>query len=437
MNKRIISLIAAALALLSASGQKVEFTGTVHSVVIDTLSNNHTSLNRIYVLYDTVGVTMTYTATSDEPVVWSCYETRGSEDEPIDVIHEGRVTTLHNVKADKGYIIKEGTTPFYCWVVNYSKHYMSLDGFTYINEDPCGFLSFDVDGHADEIHYYEIDGNRKVLDRQIKLSYKTQEWDSISSKWKTQSVVENFESLDGGIQISQPLCNTSFTLTGDRFLEKWGLGKKKDINDFETQAVRCHTTAVQEGKDSGSDYGGSAPVKIVFTGYSTELVSSSEWELATDPEFEEIIKRYYEDEAVCTFTEPGTYYMRYTVKNDDESCRYEESYVIPVDDSYLSWSNVYSPGQDGSYVWKFTYKSVFDFHCWIFNRWGNLVCEFTDPDSGWDGTYRGKPVDTGVFYFVVTYTGTDGKKHTERQDITVLNYKGASSSGPDVSTGGN
>jgi len=87
--------------------------------------------------------------------------------------------------------------------------------------------------------------------------------------------------------------------------------------------------------------------------------------------------------------------------------------------------NVFSPGNhDGvNDVWKVTYKSLAVFHCWIFNRWGNLVYEYTDPDGGWDGTYHGKLVDTGVYYFVITAEGTDGVKYKKRGDITILRYK--------------
>ncbi len=53
MNKRMISLMVAALALLSASGQVVFSNYGNYKPIEIRLSDNHTSLNRIYVLYDT------------------------------------------------------------------------------------------------------------------------------------------------------------------------------------------------------------------------------------------------------------------------------------------------------------------------------------------------------------------------------------------------
>ena len=82
-------------------------------------------------------------------------------------------------------------------------------------------------------------------------------------------------------------------------------------------------------------------------------------------------------------------------------------------------------------MWKVSYKSLVEFHCWIFNRWGNLVYEYTDPGGGWDGTYRGQLVDTGVYYYVISAKGSDGKvwdsEPVSRGSITTVRYKGGSS----------
>lgn len=45
----------------------------------------------------------------------------------------------------------------------------------------------------------------------------------------------------------------------------------------------------------------------------------------------------------------------------------------------------------------------------IFNRWGNLVYETSDPQSGWDGLCKGSPCQGGVYVWVVSYEGI--RKH--------------------------
>ena len=62
--------------------------------------------------------------------------------------------------------------------------------------------------------------------------------------------------------------------------------------------------------------------------------------------------------------------------------------------------------------------------------------EFTDPDGGWDGTYHGKLVDTGVYYYVVTALGSDGVKYKKRGDITILRYKKGAAGTSDGGGGG-
>ena len=62
--------------------------------------------------------------------------------------------------------------------------------------------------------------------------------------------------------------------------------------------------------------------------------------------------------------------------------------------------------------------------------------EYTDPDGGWDGTYKGRLVDTGVYYYVVTATGSDGVKYKKRGDITILRYKRGASGTSGNGTGG-
>ena len=158
--------------------------------------------------------------------------------EPVtDVRWDGMATRLDKIEPNIGYKIQEGNNrPFYCWVVNYADYYLELNGMSNNGEASCSLLSFNIDGRADAIPYYTVNGHRQVLDREIKLTYNTLVWDD-STHWQEQEVVESFAALDQGVEILPPLCNTEITLTGDRFLEEWGLGKIVKSDYFITQAV--------------------------------------------------------------------------------------------------------------------------------------------------------------------------------------------------------
>ena len=449
MNKKLITLMAAALALLSASGQ-VNFTGTgaEEHHFISITPETSTGLNKIYVIYDTDGVSMTYRASTDEPVVWQSFDSRGgayAEDIP-GIKYDGSTSTLDQVLPNKGYIIYEGTRPFYCWVINYAEHEMSLNDMFFNSDLPCSLLTIRVDGIAHKIPYSTINGRAEVLDREITLSYNTLVWND-STLWQESPVIETFESLDGGIQIDPPLCNTVFTLSGDRFLKEWDMEEViESSSSFTTQAVKCGSLAYhlfgddEKEKVDGDLSNASAPVHIVFTGYPTDAVVYRKWEIATDPDFENVILQYNQDEVDYTFNDAGNYYVRYMVANADGSCEdYGQTYQISVSESQLGKGargdipNVFSPGVQEK--WKIPYKSIVEFHCWIFNRWGTLLYEYTDPDGGWDGTYHGRQVDTGVYYYVVTATGSDGVKYKKRGDINILLYK-RGANGTSNGTGG-
>ena len=62
---------------------------------------------------------------------------------------------------------------------------------------------------------------------------------------------------------------------------------------------------------------------------------------------------------------------------------------------------------DEYYVYGYGFRT-FEFR--IYNRWGQLVFETTDIDTGWDGTYNGEPQPIGVYaYYVrgVTFKNTE------------------------------
>ena len=447
MNKRMIMLMAAALALLSASGQ-VEFSGASDSVIEITPELN-TGVDKIYVVYNTQGVSMTYTATTDEAVIWKCYDLNNSRyPEEIDVSRVGSTTslTLDGSWPGRGYIIEEGIRSFKFWVVNYADYFLHINEMSF-NTD-CSLMTIDFDGQGANIPYARAySDNRYVLDREIKLHYNTLVWEG--GTWVEQAVDTSFVSLEQ-IILETPLCNTEFRLSGDRFLEHWDKGLTIPLY-FRTQAVDCRTTATlidddntgsnsDTGGDDDSDddnqsdgnvFRGSAPLNIVFTVETTDAAVSTVWEMSEDIEFLTAVDPIgYNDELDYTFNETGTFYIRCKVENTDRTCEaYGEVYTVTVGESEMTLNasipNAFSPGTtpEVNDVWKVPIvKSMVEFHCWIYNRWGQLVYEFTDPDGGWDGTCNGKLVDTGVYYFVITALGSDGVKYKRHGDISILRF---------------
>ena len=76
--------------------------------------------------------------------------------------------------------------------------------------------------------------------------------------------------------------------------------------------------------------------------------------------------------------------------------------------SDLQVPNVFTPNGDGlNDEFRVQYRSLAEFHCWVYNRWGKLVYEWTDPAKGWDGTINGSPAAEGAYFYVIRARGTD------------------------------
>lgn len=56
----------------------------------------------------------------------------------------------------------------------------------------------------------------------------------------------------------------------------------------------------------------------------------------------------------------------------------------------------------------------------VYNRYGNTVYESSNYKNDWDGTYKGKPIPDGTYYFVITYTLLNNRRVDVRGNVTVL-----------------
>ncbi len=95
--------------------------------------------------------------------------------------------------------------------------------------------------------------------------------------------------------------------------------------------------------------------------------------------------------------------------------------------------NVFTPGSDGyNDLFKpFPYSFVQSASIQIFNRWGKLVFETTDPDILWDGTIQenGKNCTDGTYFYVCTiheYCLNGVQPRVLKGFISLINNKGSS-----------
>lgn len=452
IKKFLAFSIAASFPLLSFADSKASVEGS-RMKVIEIQPEASTGLNNIFVVYDSKGCSMTFKTANGYQTKVSRYSNLGGgyAQELTDVERTSTTVTWPLETEDMGYIVEDGSSTYYCWVVNYSHHVMTLNSIQASEQQDCDYSVIDIDGNAEPITYYTINGQPKVLGREIHVEYDSQVFDESIREFVNSPVSKVYESILGTtLSITPPaLTATYFTLTGDRFLKEWGMELKAESGLIEPVAVDCKTFATQENMESeeGSNVmhgdsnglGGSAPAQIYFEAATSDGVIHYEWQMSHNQDFENPEYRFYQKDLDYTFYEEGTFYLRFIGSNSDGTCEtYGDVFTVSIGASALECPNAFSPNDDGvNDVWKVSYRSLIDFHCEIFNRNGQKIIGFDDPSSGWDGTWHGRKVKPGVYYYVITATGADGKKYKKSGDINIINsviYSGGSSSGTE--TGG-
>ncbi|MFA7274020.1 MAG: nidogen-like domain-containing protein [Crocinitomicaceae bacterium] len=114
--------------------------------------------------------------------------------------------------------------------------------------------------------------------------------------------------------------------------------------------------------------------------------------------------------STATFTVPGYYYL--TSTNACGTHVWDFYYDAHVCDIVMP--NVFTPNGD---LINMMYGPIgadpaglSSFNCKLFNRWGNLMYEFTDVTKGWDGrTSNGNFADDGVYFYKIEAKDIEGK----------------------------
>lgn len=391
----------------------------------------------IYVTPSVTGLRVSCTSANPERVKWSRFSALGAayaeEIQPSG--HDASSSWLDSPKGDMGYVIEaDGQPTLYIWLADYSAHPFTPGTLSLADEQECGRVTLECTGSAEEMAYYSINGRRLTLSRDISLSYNTLEWDSSIQDFTETATSETLEYLSPLIHTDAPLCPTTFTLDGDRFLRAWGRNLSYTSSEHAPYSISAHTEALSDNTTGDNEtssaqpgtLGGSAPLTVTFSARVTDAALFHEWQMSRYRDFDDVSLRASELDFTHTFTEQGTSYVRLYCANSDASCEYySETYEISIGESMLKCPNAFTPfNQDGvNDIWKVSYSSIIEFECHIFNRNGRKIISFTDPSQGWDGRYGGKFVPAGAYYYVIKARGADGKDYKLSGDINIIDYK--------------
>lgn len=423
---RIITAIILYLTLsLGAAAATPVFSSTSTSAskpVVEIATEPSTGLEAIYVAPTVEGLSVSADG-GDASTRWLRFGASGAGyAEEI-----GSGSSLSNLEGGYGYIIRSGSRDTYFWLVDYSTAPMTTGTLT-VEESNCDESLLSFSGEAPRIVAYAINGRPIEVDREIELAYFTLA--ERDGRFVQEQTTHRFAYLSSEIHTDAPLCATRFTLSPDRFQRSWGEGATIASATVQPTAVRALATATPENRENSNEQGGgdnnsavSGPLTVDFKAEITDAAVFTEWQIATDPEFDNIVVRDQNLSFSYTFGGSGSYYVRFATANADGSCEFfTDTWTTTIGESRLRCPNAFSPGASEGVndVWRVSYRSITEFDCSIFNRWGNLIIRFTDPAEGWDGTYKGHLVEPGVYFYVIKARGADGIVYNLSGDINIV-----------------
>jgi gliding motility-associated-like protein len=80
----------------------------------------------------------------------------------------------------------------------------------------------------------------------------------------------------------------------------------------------------------------------------------------------------------------------------------------------------FSPNNDGNNDILYVRGSLKEFSFSVFNRWGEVVFKTENQNTGWDGTYKGKELNAGVYVFFLSGQDLLGNSFNKKGNITLV-----------------
>lgn len=105
-----------------------------------------------------------------------------------------------------------------------------------------------------------------------------------------------------------------------------------------------------------------------------------------------------------------------------QGCTATDQMTLTVVPYCIKPMNAFTPNGDGiNDRWLITDGNcLISVRAQVFNRYGSRVFESPNYDNTWDGTYKGKPLPDGTYYYVLEFVLLNGKRQVLKGDVTIL-----------------
>lgn len=110
-----------------------------------------------------------------------------------------------------------------------------------------------------------------------------------------------------------------------------------------------------------------------------------------------------------------------TVTDTITGCSASDDVIIVIECGEIFVPTAFSPNNDNANDLECVFgKCIETMRFTIYDRWGEQVFESIDPNICWDGTFKGAPMNTGVFVYSFNATLTNGERINKKGNISLI-----------------
>ncbi|MBO5012961.1 MAG: gliding motility-associated C-terminal domain-containing protein [Paludibacteraceae bacterium] len=330
----------------------------------------------------------------------------------------------------EGYMVKVGAERDVFWVFDYEQLRPTISLIE--AELDCERTMLHLEGELPKISYTRLSGKQMTYPRNCHVEYMSAAWSEDTEMWVDSVAIEELK-LEQEMTVAAPPVATDYAIS-DMLAEQLGVAADTLRSPvYQPVALKAHpvtitTTRGKQGEMSNEvnrPYSPddvlnmSAPLEVLFkaNGLNAEYY---QWKLYKGSS---LMLTRSDAEHRYTFTDKGNY--RAVVAISNSNCQLDSvEFTISISESMVVVPNVFTPNGDGTNdEFRVVYRSLKEFHCWVYNRWGHLVYEWSDPAKGWDGTIGGRPAVEGAYFYVIRALGTDADENAKYTIKPVYNSK--------------
>lgn len=345
----------------------------------------------------------------------------------------GNSWEVSNPETDCAYFLHPAQGMYrYFWITDYSKYDISQHEIRITpSDDGCQEILLTFSPSVPTIELFSSDGKAHEVAREIALEYPNLQFDPDLQRlvpMHEERVASTF--VNGALVLPAPLTDAQVTWLGDRFMREFKLSvRHPQSNRLDGKRVAVHASYQVEDTPDGTPFPASlsAPSAVICKMIINEPIAThAVWRVVEGFPYRPnapIVMQQSGVEARFVFDKAGTYTIVPMASNDKGGClELGDTQAVHVGESKLEVPNAFSPFSSAGVndVFRVSHYSLVRFEGVIFDEWGVELFRWTDPDKGWDGTFRGKPVAPGVYYYMIAALGSDDKSYDLRGDINII-----------------